>query len=261
MAKKLRGLVIRVFFILCLCAIWYGVARDSPAIPGPLEVLGDAASLLQDGSVVDILVSVRRVALALVISSVCGVVLGLLSARVPVLNLLLNSTVVPLIEAMPPLIWTVICILVIGLGEITVLFVICVILTQFFVVNTIEGCKNIDMDLMEMGRSFPLGYQVGSRRLNFRGRIRILRYLEMGMLTPYLLTATRLAFGVAWKVIVIAEMFGASTGIGYLINEAYSTLRITRLASLALVTLLLFFVIDSVVIRPVEKRLRECRGS
>jgi len=261
MWTKARPTVIRLFFLLLSCTAWQGAARWVVAIPGPIEVIRDVVLLLRNGIILDILLSAWRVLVALVISFIAGISLGSVSARVPLLNLLLGATLVPLIEALPPLTWTIICILVIGVGEASVFFVVCMILTQFFVVSAIEGFKNIDGNLVEMATSFPLGRGLTSDTTSFSSRMNILRHVEFGMMTPYLITATRLAYGVAWKVIVVAEMFGASEGIGYLINQAYSTLSITRLMSLSTLIVLFFFLGDRLVLQTAGRSLRKWQAS
>lgn len=254
---KIHSIVIRLFFFLFFCLIWQGAAYYLVAIPGPFEIFFDIVFLLGHGIIFNILISIWRVFVALVVSLTFGLFLGLLSAQVPLLGLFLSTTLTPIIEALPPLAWTIICIFILGIGETSVLFIVCVILIQFFIVSTIESLKNIDKNLVEMAQSFPLGQWLTLDKISIATRVNILRYVESGMIIPYILIATRLAYGVAWKVIVVAEMFGASEGVGYLINQAYSTLSIKRLISLSTLIVLLFVLGDCVVLQNINKRFKK----
>jgi NitT/TauT family transport system permease protein/sulfonate transport system permease protein len=261
MWSKLQPLIIKLIFLLLSFLVWQGITLYWVTIPGPIKVFHDITLLLQSGIVYDILLSIWRVIVAMTISFIIGVSLGLLSARVRFLNLLMNATLIPLIEALPPLAWTIICVLIIGMSDASVFLIVSIILIQFFVVNTIEGLKNIDRNIVEMARSFPLGQISSPDKMSFVYNMRIMGYVELSMIIPYLFTAIRLAYGVAWKVIVVAEMFGASQGIGYLINQAYSTLSITRLLSLSALIVIFFLLGDYLVLRKVESRFRKWYGS
>lgn len=244
MSSKNRTLYL-IIFVLLFCIFWHVLSEFSVFLPGPISVLWDLVWLFRNGVIWHILVSAERVFLSLELSFVFGVSLGLLSAKIGFLDLLFHTTIIPLIEAVPPLCWIVICVFIVGMGEVTVLFVLSVVLTQFFLVNTIEGIKNIDRNLVEMARTFTLD------------KTRILRHVELYMMAPYLWAAIRVAYGVSWKVLVLAEMFGASEGIGYLMNQAYSTLSVLRVISLSVLLVLLFSLGDLLILRRVERRFRK----
>ncbi len=89
-----------------------------------------------------------------------------------------------------------------------VIFVEVAILIPFCLINVGEGLRQIDRELMEMGRSFT------------RSRVRILWRVTLPLLVPFLLSALRIAYGIAWKIALVSELLGAPARLGHLMLRA-----------------------------------------
>jgi NitT/TauT family transport system permease protein len=74
-----------------------------------------------------------------------------------------------------------------------------------------EGARAIDADLIEMAHVY-----------RFAPRVRLLR-VWLPALAPYLLSGSRFGLSLAWKVIVLVEIFGMSSGVGYQLSSAFSS--------------------------------------
>src|SRR5437588_85293 len=96
--------------------------------------------------------------------------------------------------------------------------------------------------LIEMGRSFT------------RHRARILWRLTLPLLVPYGLSATRIAYGIAWKIALVAELLGAPTGIGYLMLRAQTAADSTTFLATCFAVVLIFVAGERLVIVPLERR-------
>jgi NitT/TauT family transport system permease protein/sulfonate transport system permease protein len=123
-----------------------------------------------------------------------------------------------------------------------VIFVEVAILIPFCLINIAEGLRNIDRELMEMGRSFT------------RRRGRILWRLTLPLLVPYGLSATRIAYGIAWKIALVAELLGAPSGIGYVMLKAQIAADSTTFLATCFAIVLLFVAGERLVIVPLERR-------
>jgi NitT/TauT family transport system permease protein/sulfonate transport system permease protein len=109
-------------------------------------------------------------------------------------------------------------------------------------INIAEGLRNIDRELMEMGQSFT------------RRRLRILWRLTLPLLVPYGLSATRIAYGIAWKIALVAELLGAPTGLGYLMLRAQTAADSTTFLATCFAIVLMFVAGERLVIVPLERR-------
>jgi len=122
----------------------------------------------------------------------------------------------PLMEILrpiPPLAWIPLSILWFGIGDTQNQFII--FLAVFFpiLLNTISGVKSIEPNLIRAARC------LGAKQWNILWRV-ILRAA-----LPQIVTGIRIGLGVGWMALVAAELVGATSGLGFLINDARTVLR------------------------------------
>ncbi|MGA7334723.1 MAG: ABC transporter permease, partial [Pseudolabrys sp.] len=100
-----------------------------------------------------------------------------------------------------------------GIGDEQNEFII--FLGMFFpiLVNTIVGVKNIDPNLVRAARSLGAPERKVLTRIVLKGSL------------PQIITGVRIGLGVGWMALVAAELVGANSGLGFLINDARSMLR------------------------------------
>jgi NitT/TauT family transport system permease protein/taurine transport system permease protein len=123
------------------------------------------------------------------------------------------NPIMEILRPIPPLAWIPLSILWFGIGDEQNEFIIFLGIFFPILVNTIVGVKNIDPILVRAARS--LG--ASERRL-------LARIVFIGAL-PQIITGVRIGLGVGWMALVAAELVGASSGLGFLINDARSMLR------------------------------------
>jgi ABC-type nitrate/sulfonate/bicarbonate transport system permease component len=128
----------------------------------------------------------------------------------------INDQVDPLIEVLrpvPPLAWIPLSILWFGIGDVQNQFII--FLGMFFpiLLNTIAGVKNIEPNIIRAARCLGAS------------EARILRRIVLRAALPQIITGIRIGLGVGWMALVAAELVGANSGLGFLINDARTLLR------------------------------------
>jgi ABC-type nitrate/sulfonate/bicarbonate transport system permease component len=127
-----------------------------------------------------------------------------------------NDQVDPLVEVLrpiPPLAWIPLSILWFGIGDMQNQFII--FLGMFFpiLLNTIAGVKNIEPNLIRAARCLGAN------------EARMLRRVVLRAALPQIITGVRIGLGVGWMALVAAELVGANSGLGFLINDARTVLR------------------------------------
>jgi len=157
--------------------------------------------------------SLVRVLIGFVAGSVAGITVGTIMGWKKVINRALNP-IVSLFYPIPTLGWIPLLMLWIGINEmlpITLIFI-----CSFFPVlyNTVTGIRNVDTDFIKAART--LGASDG----------KILTTVVMPLALPNIFTGLRLEAGMAWRVIIAAEMVAIPTGIGALLMKAESLIRI-----------------------------------
>jgi NitT/TauT family transport system permease protein len=117
------------------------------------------------------------------------------------------------------------------------------IATPYVAVNIWGGVKDVEKDLVDMGRAFDV-----SKR-------RIIKNIYIPSLLPFVFAAIRIGFSVSWKLVVLAEVFGSSEGIGYMIFYWYQMFDMELVLAWVLLFAFIMFFVEYGIIRRWERRL------
>jgi len=230
MLRRLRGLTL--LFVLIAAWQYASVALlDDTArnlLPAPSAVLAAAWELIVSGELLRNLVdSVRREMVAFVWAC-AAIPLGIAMSWWP----LVEEQVDPIVEILrpvPPLAWIPLSILWFGIGNTQNEFIIFLGIFFPILLNTITGVKGIEPNLIRAARCLGAGEASILARVVFRAAL------------PQILTGVRIGLGVGWMALVAAELVGAISGLGFMINDARSVLRtdsiIVGMATIGLVGL------------------------
>jgi NitT/TauT family transport system permease protein len=216
-------------------------------LPSPAAVLLGLRDVVISGEIWrHTVASLSRIAVGFGGAVLVAVMLGLLAfisrlARGVVHDVLtvLNSTSV--------FVWIVISIIWFGLSNLAPIFTTFMITLPVVASNLVEGVANVDRRLLEMGDVYRL-----SGREKFRA-------IVVPSTLPYLIAGMKIGFGLALKVSVVAEIFGVTSGIGYIMNYSREILETQMVFVWALVMVLVMMVTESVVFDGIARRLDRWR--
>jgi NitT/TauT family transport system permease protein len=224
---------------------WWASARHLPEfiLPGPLAVAGRLLTLFATESFLqNALTSTWRVLVSIALALLIGGGLAFVAHGVPSLERVVDRRIKPVLNSFPSIGWAILAAIWFEPGDFAVIFVETAILIPFCLINIAEGLRNIDRELMEMGRSFT------------RQRLRVLWRLTLPLLVPYGLSAIRIAYGVAWKIALVAELLGATDGLGYLMLRAQTAADSTTFLATCFAIVLIFVAGERLVLAPLERR-------
>jgi NitT/TauT family transport system permease protein/sulfonate transport system permease protein len=224
---------------------WWLLARGLPEfiLPGPVPVARRLAELSVSPEFLwNVSTSAWRVLVSVIVALLIGGGLAFLAHGVPWLAAVVDERIKPVLNSFPSIGWAILAAIWFDPGDFGVVFVEVAILIPFCLINIAEGLRNIDRDLVEMGRSFT------------RHRARILWRLTLPLLVPYGLAAIRIAYGIAWKIALVAELLGAPSGLGYLMLRAQTAADSTTFLATCFAIVLIFVAGERLVIVPLERR-------
>jgi NitT/TauT family transport system permease protein len=184
------------------------VASGTRVFPSPAAVARGILALAESGHLWSYLRdSLLRVASGFSLALLAGVPLGLAMGANRTLETALNP-VIQVLRPISPIAWIPLAIVIFGVGHAATVFLI--FLASFFpvVVGAVAALHGVPAIYLHGGRNFGLG------------RAELLRRVLLPAAAPRLLAAVRIAFGVAWLVLVAAEMIAVDSGLGYLILDA-----------------------------------------
>ena len=217
MLKKIRpgwGLLSVAIFL----GIWELVTRLN-LVPGQLfppfsVVMQEFYYLTTNGVLGDnFLASLIRVLIGFCAGSIAGIAVGVIMGWMENINKALHP-VISLFYPIPALGWLPLLMLWIGINEMLPIAII--FICSFFPVlyNTVTGIKNVDKDYIRVARTLGAS------------DVKVLATVVMPLALPNIFTGLRLEAGMAWRVIIAAEMVAIPTGIGALLMKAESLIRI-----------------------------------
>jgi NitT/TauT family transport system permease protein len=155
----------------------------------------------------DLWVSFKEIAIGLLLGIVVGVVVGVIMGRSRLLFQLLDP-IVNFLYATPAVAFITLLIIWLGIGTAPKVALIFSGVVFIVIVNTETGIRTVDPTLVEMARSFRLS------------RMQVLRKVILPGAVPVMLAGFRLAVGRALIMMLVAEMYGATAGLGYFITNA-----------------------------------------
>jgi NitT/TauT family transport system permease protein len=182
--------------------------QEVALIPRPWSVLLAIGELARKGLLLKYVVaSLFRVTWGFLLAVVCGVPLGLFLGWHRRAEAAINP-ILQLLRPISPLAWIPIAILWFGVGDISAIFLIFLASFLPLVVSAMNAVHNIHEVHLNAGRNFGLS------------PLQVVYKVLLPAVIPQLLVAIRLSLGIAWLVVVAAEMIAVNSGLGFLIIDA-----------------------------------------
>nr|WP_295883625.1 ABC transporter permease subunit [uncultured Devosia sp.] len=177
-------------------------------MPAPVQVVWAFWDKLSSGELaIDIRASAVRAISGLLVGGSIGFLPGLANG-VSRLSHALTDTTLQMLRTIPNLALIPLVILWFGIGEEAKLFLTA--LGVFFPIylNTLHGVRNVDPQLIEMGRVYGMNGWTLFRKVIFPGAL------------PSIFVGLRFSLGIMWLTLIVAETMAASSGIGHMANSA-----------------------------------------
>lgn len=230
---------------------WWLTAKGLPAfvLPSPVAVVAALARFSIDPVLLfHLAVSFGRVIAAVSLAMLLAVGLALIARGSPTFTAVLEQRVLLVLNSFPSVGWAILGVIWFGVSNPTVIFIETLIILPFCLTNALEGFRNIDVELEEMGRSLT------------RNRWRRFTHLTLPLVMPFLAAGLRISFGICWKIALVAELFGAQSGLGYLLLQAQANADATMVFACCFVIVIVVFVIDGFALAPLARAYSKNRG-
>ena len=240
--RQLLNLAIRVVSLTIVLTIWqvFGGMIDPVLFTTPLAIADAAVTMIGSGELWTYLwPSLVVLAIGLTLAAIFGIAIGLLLARFWVLDVALGVYItflysIPSVALVP--------LIVLWAGFETTAKIVILFLFAFFpmAINTYQGVRNVDPKLLEVGRAF----RCSERQLWAN--------IVLPAALPFIVTGLRLAVGRGLIGMVLADLYTAISGIGYLIVRTAATYQVNKMF-VPIVTLGLLGVTLTALLRVLER--------
>jgi NitT/TauT family transport system permease protein len=240
---------LRVGSIVTLVFIWWVLTLFFPPtlIPNPWDTFAEVAAIITTGNFfVEMGNTLRRVLVGFGIAMVVSIPLGIVMGTLRTLESFFEPPVI-LGLTMPGLVWAVLMIMFFGLTETSAYAAVAVTIFPMLTIGIWQGTKSIDKDLIDMSRVFHAG-----------ARSKVVDVI-LPQLVSHILAAVRYGLGLAWKVVVVVEMFGFSNGVGYQVVRGFNVFSMKTVLAWAITFLVVMIVIEFGIIGWLERSVTRWR--
>jgi nitrate/nitrite transport system permease protein len=221
-------------------------SQGKSAMPGPLDVAAKIWEHLKDpfydrgsndkGLGIQLAYSIARVLVGYLLAVVVAIPVGFLIGMSPLMSRALDPFI-QVLKPISPLAWMPLALYTIKDSSLSSIFVIFICSLWPMLINTAFGVAAVRKEWLNVARTLEVG--------TFRRAFTII----LPAAAPTILTGMRISIGIAWLVIVAAEMLVGGTGIGYFVWHEWNNLSITNVITAILVIGLVGMVLDQLLAR------------
>lgn len=227
--------------IVMVLAVWYAMAHLSGGIIGMMTPEASVPALTDMLSTpafysTHVKASLLRFGVAIAASLIIGLPLGVLVGYFYVAERL-SSVVFQFLRIVSPIAWFPVAIAVFGTGTPAAIFVVFMAGVWPVIFNTAHGIDTMDDDLVRVGESLG-GDTIG-----------LIRKVVFPAVIPDFLSGVRISVGIAWIILVPAEMIGIEAGLGYLVLDARDRFAYGEIPAIILIIGLIGFTLDAFIRR------------
>jgi nitrate/nitrite transport system permease protein len=228
--QRVRGALLialpPVLGLVLFVGLWALLSMTSPQLPSPAKTWASAVGVFGDpfyrkgpndqGIGWNVLMSLQRVGIGFGLAALIGIPMGFILGRFAFLNAM-AAPIISLLRPVSPLAWLPIGLMVFKAANPAAIWVIFVSSIWPMIINTAVGVQRVPQDYLNVARVLNLSeWKVATRIL-------------LPATLPYILTGVRLSIGVAWLVIVAAEMLTGGVGIGFWVWDEWNNLNVEHI--------------------------------
>jgi nitrate/nitrite transport system permease protein len=215
-----------LFGLLLLLTVWTLISHQSQGLPGPVSTFNAAVILFSDPFYVNgpndqgigwnIVESLKRVGLGFGLAALVGIPLGFLIGRFHFVSNMM-APIIGILKPVSPLAWLPIGLLVFKVANPAAIWVIFISAVWPLIINTAVGVSKVPQDYMNVAKVLNLSeWKIATKIL-------------LPYALPFIMTGVRLSIGVAWLVIVAAEMLTGGVGIGFWVWDEWNNLNVEHI--------------------------------
>jgi nitrate/nitrite transport system permease protein len=224
--ERILKVVAPLLGFLLLLIVWEAISKGGKTIPGPWVTLQAGITAFShpfysngpndQGIGFKIMNSLGRVGLGFGLAALVGIPVGFAIGRFTFLSNMFNP-LISLLRPVSPLAWLPIGLLVFKGADPAAIWTIFISSIWPMIINTAVGVQRVPADYMNVAKVLNLS------------EWKIFTKILFPAVLPYMMTGVRLSIGVAWLVIVAAEMLTGGVGIGFWVWDEWNNLKVENI--------------------------------
>jgi NitT/TauT family transport system permease protein len=246
-ARKLRlDLVVqRLVLVAAAVVLWWLSSLSMPhyILPGPARVWDALRLISANGDLWhNLAITFWRVAVGFLLAALIGLPFGILLGANRRAGEFFEP-VLPVLNTVSSAIWAIFAIIWFGISNATTIFVVFMTAMPLIITNVWQGTRAVNADFIELARVLRMP------------QWKVMSKIYLPTILPYFFSGARLAFGFGWRVSLVAETIGSSSGVGYRLRQAADLIRTDQVFAWTLTLIIMMATIEMGMMKPLENHL------
>ena len=235
----------RLALVALIVGVWWIVSLRLPhfVLPGPPRVFDALAALSASGDLWhNLAITLGRVGAGFIAATLIGLPLGILLGANRRLGEFFEP-IIPVMNTVSSAIWAIFAIIWFGISNATTIFVVFMTAMPLIITNVWQGTRTVSADFIELAHTLRMP----------AGKVMVKIYLPT--ILPYFFSGARLAFGFGWRVSLVAETLGSSSGVGYRLRQSADLIQTDQVFAWTIALVVMMAALEMGVLRPLENHL------
>ena len=242
---RLDLLAQRLTLVAVVVALWWLSSLSVPhyILPGPTRVWDALRLIIANGDLWNNLgITLWRVAVGFVVAALIGLPFGILLGANQRAGEFFEP-VIPVLNTVSSAIWAIFAIIWFGISNATTIFVVFMTAMPLIITNVWQGTRTVNADFIELAQVLRMP------------RRKVMTKIYLPTILPYFFSGARLAFGFSWRVSLVAETIGSSSGVGYRLRQAADLIRTDQVFAWTMTLVIMMATIEMGLLKPLETYL------
>ena len=235
----------RLVLVALLIGIWWLFSLSVPhyILPGPARVWQALTLIAANGDLWSNLgITLWRVTVGFVIAALVSLPLGIfLGANKRAGEFF--EPVIPVMNTVSSAIWAIFAIIWFGISNATTIFVVFMTAMPLIITNVWQGTRTVNAEFIELAQVLRMP------------KWKVMTKIYLPTILPYFFSGARLAFGFGWRVSLVAETIGASSGVGYRLRQAADLIQTDQVFAWTLTLVVMMATLETGLLKPLENHL------
>lgn len=235
----------RLVLVASLIGIWWLFSLSVPhyVLPGPARVWQALTLIAANGDLWSNLgITLWRVTVGFVIAALVSLPLGIfLGANKRAGEFF--EPVIPVMNTVSSAIWAIFAIIWFGISNATTIFVVFMTAMPLIITNVWQGTRTVNAEFIELAQVLRMP------------KWKVMTKIYLPTILPYFFSGARLAFGFGWRVSLVAETIGASSGVGYRLRQAADLIQTDQVFAWTLTLVVMMATLEMGLLKPLENHL------
>ena len=243
--RRLQTALQRLALFGLILIAWWAGSMTAPVyiLPTPARVFARIVELSASGDLpYNLLTTLARVLVGFAFAVVIGVPGGIVLGSNRALGTFFEP-ILPVMNTVSAAIWSIFAIIWFGLSAMTPVFVVLMTALPLIITNVWQGTQAVNADYVELAHALRFS------------RVKTLVKIYLPSIMPYFFSGARLAFGFGWRVSLVAETLGASSGVGYRLRQASDLIQTDQVFAWTITQIAMMLVIEIGLLQPLERHL------